>query len=385
MRFRMIGGAGTLMALLAAGCVSHVSYVPMESPPRDVAGLDAVVYLLGDAGEGTPGRDAVLAHLRSDLERRLRESPDASVLVAYLGDNIYDVGAREEYKAEDLAKLTVQVDAVRELPRTQAVFLPGNHDWARGAGNRVAQEAIRVQQAWLSEIAPDSTARFLPTDGCPGPSTMHVAGDVHVLFIDTEWLLRRPDDACGSSSDFYERLQRRLEELAGQRVILAAHHPMATGGPHGGNAEPFARGPFIQYFATKTGTIAQDLSSGRYSAMIDSIQGAIERSGNRPLAFVAGHDHSLQVIKLLEANSPYFQLVSGSAAKTSPVGTTDGMRFATESHGYMRLDFTPSSTRLVVFAEDPSRSGISAVFSCEIVPADGPPSCPVAQLADGGT
>jgi len=375
---------GILAGCVLTGCVAHVSYVPVDVPPGSLSDLDAVVYLVGDGGAATAGREAVLSHLRSDLERRVRDDPDASAVVAFLGDNIYNVGAREAFKAEDLAQLTAQVDAIRGIPGTQAVFLPGNHDWAKGAGDQPAQEAIRLQQSWLTEIAPDSIARFLPTDGCPGPSPMHIGGDVHTLFIDTEWLLRQPDDECGSAADFYEELQARLEELAGQRVLLAAHHPVVSGGPHGGNTEPLQRGPFIQYLAVKSGVIVQDIASGRYTDMIRSIYGAIEASGTRPLAFVAGHDHSLQVIGLNDPMAPYFQLLSGSASKTSPVGRIEGTRYAAEAYGYMRLDFSPSATHLVVFAQTTPGEDVRAVFACSLDPNE-PRSCPEAQLVGSGS
>ena len=133
----------------------------------------------------------------------LEHQPD---LFIFLGDNIYDLGAREAFREEDLAKLSPQLEATRGASNSRAFFLPGNHDWAKGADDARARESIRLQQAWLYELAPDSSARLLPAHGCPGPERVDVVAGVTVLLIDTEWLLRVPDDDCGGEDRFYERL-----------------------------------------------------------------------------------------------------------------------------------------------------------------------------------
>lgn len=353
------------LALLSA-CASNARYLPMRGAPEPVADPVATLYLVGDAGLASPARDAVLARLRSDLVRHVREHPGTPALVAFLGDNIYEVGARRAFREEDLTKLSAQVDALVEAPTVRGVFLPGNHDWGKGAEHPEGRTAIQVQQEWLSQIAGGRRVGFLPSDQCPGPATVSVAGDVHVVFIDTEWLLRLPDDDCGSADRFYERLSAELRKLRGGRIVLAAHHPMATGGPHGGNVALFDEGPIIYYLATKAGLSVQDLASGRYSRMLERLRGAIERSGASPLAIAAGHDHSLQVIRMSGRDVPRYQLVSGSGSKSTRVGRVDGTRFATSAHGWMRLDLTDSSARLVTFALDSIGDVVEPVFACDL-------------------
>lgn len=357
-----------LSATLALGsCVSEAAYMPMPEPPDQLRDLTASVYLIGDAGLANASQSAVLAHVRDNLRARVDTHPGAPVLVVFLGDNIYDLGAREAFREEDLAKLTPQIEAVIDAPGVRGVFVPGNHDWGKGADGSAGQRAVEVQEGWIDEVSGTRNVGFLPADGCPGPSVVHLAGDVYTLVLDTEWLLRRPEDAaCGTADDFYERLRSELAALAGKRIVLAAHHPMATGGPHGGNVPWYRNGPFVYYLAVKSGLNVQDLSSGRYSEMLDRLRDAILASGADPLAFAAGHDHSLQVIRMTGPGSPRYQLVSGSAAKRSDAGSIDGTRYATSRHGYMRLDFTDSQSRIVVYAweEGGPAGAVRAVFSC---------------------
>ena len=367
--------------IVLAACATQVRYESISVVPTLPAGIQASVYLVGDAGIQSPGRDSVLAHLERDLARQETEAPDASRVVLFLGDNIYDLGAREAFREEDLAKLSPQLEATRGASNSRAFFLPGNHDWAKGADDARARESIRLQQAWLYELAPDSSARLLPAHGCPGPERVDVVAGVTVLLIDTEWLLRVPDDDCGGEDRFYERLTDLLRAHAGDRVILAAHHPATTGGPHGGNVSGLQRGPFIQYLAIKAGLSVQDLASARYTHMLSRLSHAIRTSGVRPLGFAAGHDHSLQVIGMTGDGAPVWQLVSGSASKSNRAKRVDGTRYATEYHGYMRIDFTRSTSHLTVYSQKGPETSIRAVFSCELPRnAASSTACPEAPL-----
>ncbi|MDH3272014.1 MAG: metallophosphoesterase [Gemmatimonadota bacterium] len=364
-------------ALLGA-CASNTSYESTSAPPLPLPTVVASVYLVGDAGDDSPGRDRVLAAVRSDLEDHRGRHPGTPALVAFLGDNIYDVGARPEFRGVDRELLAAQVDVVPDAPGIQGIFLPGNHDWGKGAGDPDGQSAIEVQRRWIDEIAAGRQLRLLPTDSCAAPAVVDVARDVHLVFIDTEWLLRRPNDPCGGVDRFYERLEEALASRRGGRLILAAHHPMTTGGPHGGNVSLFENVPILYYLAVKSGMSVQDLGSGRYSDMIQRLRRVIRESGAVPIAIASGHDHSLQVIRMSDGDGPYFQLVSGSASKSSAAKRIEGTRYATSAHGYMRLDFTGDDVRVVTYALADD-DAVRPVFACSLAVEAGR-SCPEARL-----
>jgi hypothetical protein len=365
------------MAAWAAACTpSQVRYEPttVSAPPSGTS--DAVLFLVGDAGEANAERDDVLAHLSEQIEGAVRAAPDRPVLVAFLGDNVYDEGLPTEPSPEDLEKLDGQVLELGDLPGVSGVFLPGNHDWANGASVADGRAAIARQSEWIERVRPGRDIRFLPDDGCPGPAGRELGAAAYIVFIDTEWLLRRLEQGCGTADAFYERLAAELRTHADRRLLILAHHPLVSGGPHGGNVAPLEMGPFVYWIARKTGASAQDLSSGRYGDVVRRVQEAIARSGTRPLAYAGGHDHTLQVVGMGGEGRPALQLVSGAGSKSERSRWIEGMRYATDGFGYMRLDFGRDEVRLTVFARSVEVGPVRAVFSCALSDVAG--ACPEA-------
>jgi hypothetical protein len=368
-----------VVAATAAWTACTPSQVRYEQSPSSTSvpgAVDATLFLVGDAGEVNPERDDVLTHLSAQIQDAARTT-QRPVLVAFLGDNIYDEGLPTEPSREDLEKLDGQVLALGDLPDVSGVFLPGNHDWANGASIADGLAAVERQRAWIEQVRPGRDVRFLPDDGCPGPAGRELGASTYLLFIDTEWLLRRPEQGCGNADGFYERLSAELRAHADKRLLILAHHPLVSGGPHGGNIAPLEMGPLVYWIARKSGASAQDLSSGRYGNMVGRIREAIELSGARPLAFAAGHDHTLQVVGMAEPGDPAFQLVSGAGSKSERSRWIDGMRYATDGFGYMRLDFTPDEARLTVFARGVEAGPVRALFSCTL--SEDPGACPEAR------
>jgi len=358
---------------------SQVRYEPSPSSTAVSGAPDATLFLVGDAGEANVERADVLAHLSAQIREAAR-NPDRVVLVAFLGDNIYDEGLPTEPSREDLEKLDGQVLALGDVQSVSGVFLPGNHDWANGASVADGRAAVERQSEWIEQVRPGRDIRFLPDDGCPGPAGRDLGASAYLVFIDTEWLLRRPEERCGSADAFYARLADELRAHGDRRLIILAHHPLVSGGPHGGNVAPLEMGPFVYWIARKSGASAQDLSSGRYGSMVRRLEEAIALSGTRPLAFAAGHDHTLQVVGMGGAGEPAFQLVSGAGSKSERSRWIDGMRYATDGFGYMRLDFTSDEVLLSVFARSVQAGPVRTVFTCALSAEPG--ACPEARRRD---
>lgn len=381
----MIQRLGRLLGLLATaalmGCsAEQVHYESLPTPPGSVQSVVATVYLLGDGGEASPQRDEVLRYLQQDIEATLSGDDPAPVVVAFLGDNIYEEGASPEPTDEDVEKLAGQVRALPVHGDARGVFVPGNHDWAKGAGLEEARAAVVRQREWVRQMAGGRDLSLLPGDGCPGPETEDV-GDVHLVFIDSEWLLRAPEGECGSADDFYARLAEDLRANRNRRVVILAHHPLVSGGPHGGNVSPFQRGPLVYYLAVKSGIIRQDIASPAYTAMRRGISEAIEAGGARPLIHAAGHDHNLQIIRMTGDDQPRYQIVSGAAARTERTRRVEGTRYATDGFGYVRLDFTAEDVRVVVHARAVDGGPVRPVFACTVSRAARPDECPEAPIA----
>jgi hypothetical protein len=205
-----------------------------------------------------------------------------------------------------------------------------------------------------------------------------VTRTVHLVFVDTEAILRELDAPCLDGEEVYAALADTLRTKRAGRVVLLSHHPLRTGGKHGGHVSLFSGFPTLSYVAVKTGVERQDLRSARYRALIDGLVGAFEASGAPPLVVASGHEHTLQVIR--DRDAAWFQLVSGSVAKSGGATRIPGTRFASGRHGYMRLDFRDADVRLTVFAQSRGDGPVEHVFSCTIGAHRATAECPEAPL-----
>jgi hypothetical protein len=162
-----------------------------------------------------------------------------------------------------------------------------------------------------------------------------------VLIVDFHWWLlpeeQRPK--CAGAPDtqaFLESLGRELEARADETVVVAAHHPLRSGGPHGGLTRgfwtDFGAGLYYRLFSP-----IQDLWEPGYAQMIRVVSEALAEAP--PLAFAAGHDHSLQVLK--GGDAARLMIVSGaaSAGRLTGVAAIDETLFAHSHLGFVVLDF----------------------------------------------
>jgi len=352
---RITRGTGDTSAAVAASG-SHLG-TSSSVAAQQVGAAEAIVFLVGDAGKPKEPTDPLLVALGADIESARSTSPPAEVAVTFLGDNVYENGVPDEDASgyeEYVRRLMAQVDVLGEGASGQAapvrgVFIPGNHDWA---GNRYdGWERIRRQDELLSEAsaARDIDVALLPAGGCPGPEMVDVAGSVRLIAIDTQWWLRTGPKPIGSDSPcrtqtverLLERLDTQMASAGGRLVIVLAHHPVASGGPHGGHLAfkewLWPTYNLLYYPYRKLKQPRQDLGSEPYAAMIASLSGVYAE--HSPLLVASGHDHNLQVI---EGDLPRYQLVSGAGSKRRAVDKTTDPRFESlfwsDSNGYMRLD-----------------------------------------------
>jgi hypothetical protein len=372
--------SATVLTLLFACTPAQVRYASVAAPMPPAAPR-ATLFLVGDAGEINPHSTAVLDHLRENISSAVSQGP-GPVVVAFLGDNLYELGASAD-NADDLAILEAQVAALGTHARVQGVFIPGNHDWSHGGADELGRRAVRLQEDWISRLGATHNVRLLPADACPGPATLDVDASLHLVFVDTEWLLRQPADDCGGVDDFFDRLEDDLAANRAKQVVVLSHHPLASGGPHAGHIAPFERGPFLYYLLKKSGVSVQDLASRRYSTMIRRFEEAFAASGVQPLFQASGHDHSLQVIRLAGAGQPAYQLVSGAGSRSTNSRRIEGTRYATNGYGYMRVDFHDSGPRATVYVRPLEGGDVRAAFTCPLASAQLSDTCAEAPMAAG--
>ncbi|NOT07962.1 MAG: hypothetical protein HOP28_07125 [Gemmatimonadales bacterium] len=339
-------------ATLLVACGSHV--IPPAVPPIPEGERLLSIFLIGDAGRPAAD-DPVLAELR----RQASAAPRGSAIV-FLGDNLYPRGlpaTGDPVRPEMERRLTVQI-GVGRASGLMTYFVPGNHDWDRMGPD--GWNAVRRSEAFIRSVG-GGLARQIPGGGCPGPEAVEI-GPVRLLALDTEWWLRKPplpkpaDPSSGcpahSESEVAAALREMLAAAVGKRVIVAAHHPLATAGEHGGHFSiwthlfplrssrkclwlPLPLLGSIYPIARANGITAQDLSGGANERMRAALEEAMAASP--PLLYAAGHDHGLQVFRGPTAK---YSVVSGAgiADHQSAVGWNDNTVYASSSPGFIRLD-----------------------------------------------
>lgn len=341
------------------------------------------VYLLGDAGYA----DAMNSAPLDAVEREAAESPGHS-LVVFLGDNVYSDGMPAEgepgrERAEGI--LTRQLDVIGRSG-AKGLFIPGNHDW-NGMGEG-GPGRIVAQQEFIEEYAnthPGARVDFLPRDAQPGPALAADTDVFRIITIDSQWWLhgfQKPLYPGAATVAETESLAvdslRRLTEGYDGVVLLLAHNPLETYGPHGGfftwkehifpltQIEPWLWLPLpglgsLYPVARANGISPQDLSNGTYGRYVTNVRSALGET--TPVLIASGHEHALQVI---HSGGNILSLVSGSAILDHSSAVTDGDNtlFASELAGYMVLHFyVDGSVRLRVMGLRDAASPPEVLFT----------------------
>jgi hypothetical protein len=362
-----------LGALACAGSPPVPAPVPVLSPED----IEASLYLIGDAGSPNPSGEPVLEALAQDLgSRRSRR------VVLFLGDNAYPrglpaPGSPGRKKAEQ--SLITQVNVVKTASAT-GFFVMGNHDWAKYG--KEGWEAVRRQEA-LVDSAGGGAVSARPGGGCPGPSVLDF-GRLRLVLLDTQWWLHKgPKPSSNSTcptdteSEVVDSLRSALATAGGRLVVVAAHHPLVSGGVHGGHfgwkdhlfplrniaAWLWIPLPLLGslYPAIRSSGISrQDMGSPTYQRLIRAFRRAFV--DHPPTLYAAGHEHNLQVIRRRVVP---LEVVSGGGiyGHHGRASTIRGSLLARGASGFARLDVARTGpARLAVLEVD--RAGRShEVFS----------------------
>jgi len=378
-----IAGIGLLGA--ASAEIPHLGVETPHALPAycaNVPALDATLFLLGDAGAPrTP--EPLLEALVEEARAAVAERGADRVAIAFLGDNVYPEGLRaaeHEGRAIDERRLDAQLDAVRRSG-ARGVLVPGNHDWSNGDAD--GWDAVKRQTRYVAARG----ASVLPPNGCPGPATVRVGDRLGVVAIDSQWWLHahaKPADAgagCAASDPaaVEAALAASLRDLGDRHAIVVAHHPLASGGPHGGHFGlrehlfPFLEVdhrawvplPFFGSIAPVLRTLGasdQDAPGPKHRAFAAALGRSF--AARPPLVYAAGHDHSLQVIRSGPAR---FQVVSGagSAANLTWVYPVADSLFGAAESGFVRLDaYDGGAVDLTVRTLDAAGAARTAFRAC---------------------
>ena len=362
--------------LTIAGCSHTKPYYHPDIPDsarhaRKTEGtLQYRLLLLGDGGLPKPDEPV----LKTLSEWAVKDA--ASTSIVFLGDNMYPEGMTERKKHEASDRLTPQL-AVIKTTGAHGLFIPGNHDWAKGKAE--GYSAVRAQKEFINN-ALAGESNFLPSGGSPGPVALELPKTnpvVRLIVLDTQWWLHQHEKPKKAPEKVIEELVALLDtELP---VIVVGHHPLESYGSHGGffdwKAHLFpARfmkkwlwipipiiGSVYPYSRWHLYRSDQDMNGARNKNMVAQLNRAfatrkLPPQGPPLLIYVSGHEHSLQVLK---GEVTDYLLVSGSAAsrKVTEVMSGDNTLFAHQHSGFMAIDFL-SDGKVLLRVVEPEGKGV---------------------------
>jgi hypothetical protein len=397
-----------VLSLFALGCAREVRPAAHPVPAIPPEELETRLFLIGDAGKPAPGGEPVLA----ELSRQIASDPGKSFVV-FLGDNVYPRGMEPRgspNRTRDERRLSAQLDVLLRS-RVPGILLPGNHDWAKhtagGESSIIAQgEFVREhvdsfsRAAGYPRVYADSGLMLLPGAACPGPAVRDLGRHLRLLILDTQWWLhprkhpRSAERECprdGTEKQVEDSIIAALSTAGDRDVVVAAHHPMLSGGEHGGFFDwkqhlfpltavrrwllvPLPVLGSIVPLTRQGGYSPQDFSSRANCRMRATFDSAF--ATHRPLLYAAGHDHGLQVFR---GGGARYSLVSGGGVygHTGPVTRRPNTLLAMRASGFMRLDVVAATgrARLSVFTVDGSGAA-REVYTLWLDKASPPPDSP---------
>jgi hypothetical protein len=407
---RWKGGLAVLTLLVATSCGTGLLPPGIEPVgPADAEAIETTVFLIGDAGNPAPDEPVLIG-----LKRMVTEAPGEKVIV-FLGDNVYPRGLPVEGapdRSEAERRLLGQMEVGIET-KVKTYFVPGNHDWTYMGP--AGWDGIRRQSEFIDARGGDYV-QMLPKNGCPGPEVVDVGRRVRLILLDSQWWVheirkpvdstshcptytekqvvdslrsalesaarrdsakqalpeardsvaqaadsakkREPEEAVRDSLDAAKKaatdsLEAAKDTLVNRQVIVAAHHPIESGGQHGGyfgwqrHLFPLRRLASwlwiplpgigsIEPIARREGGTNQDLAGPLYARMRREFEKVF--ADVEPLVYAAGHDHDMQVLRGTNVETV---LVTGAGiyGHVSPVDYRPNTRFAAAASGFMRLDF----------------------------------------------
>ncbi|MFQ6112614.1 MAG: metallophosphoesterase [bacterium] len=335
-------------------------------------------YALGDWGTGDEQQMAVAEALRKNVAE-IPEGREIAPFVLGLGDNIYNKGLPDGWNnpvAYELLEETfgrIYHEVEYEGKELVYYMIPGNHDHAGKAGGKNGWGDV-IHQETTAEKLYEPYWQYYPIDPDKNADT-NDSTDYNNLKMENIFSLTLPEKINASNSktiaftavdsqvllELYQRkdfemLQKhwdRLESLLADSVdwkVILGHHPIRSHGQHGGFRSWYWWLPPVFLYTVIDKWIYKRLQDLDHPANVRFQKDllAIMKKLNVHI-YLSGHEHNIQFLKIDKKN---FQIISGSAAKLSPVTHKDDTLFSHASPGFARFDVSSQEMWVEFFQVD---------------------------------
>ncbi|HXH73638.1 MAG TPA: metallophosphoesterase [Bacteriovoracaceae bacterium] len=264
------------------------------------------IVLIGDSGKNNQGQMDVSLALQDLCSK---EDCNLGILA---GDNVYPAGVTS---STDPILETVFDNYYNQLNFPFVVAL-GNHDYGRYGLN-----AIRA--SYQLQHAKKNPAFLLPHYWY-----VHDTPETVFAVIDTTRLMWKRDVFVQARMVEAAYLKAKAEN---KWFMVVGHHPYRSNGPHG-NAGRYERVPY-PYFV-----------SGKHIKRFVDLHVC-----GKAHFYLAGHDHSLQVIDGNNVGCNTQLIVSGSAASATKLSSRNKVKFESLQLGFFHLSIEPNKVRVRAF------------------------------------
>lgn len=303
------------------------------------------VFLLGDSRRAYENK-----HMLKMMESHLDAAGENSAVV-FLGDNAQPSGLPDDstHRHWEVAEksLMAQLDILKDYPG-EIVYLPGNHDWARGGKDGL--ESVKNERKYIESYL-DRKHVFLPKKGRPGPEEIKLSDDIVMIVFDSQWWFHENEKSYAGivdEADLFVQLEDAISRNRQKKIIIATYHPLYSVGNRGGhfpgssvlfpllevnNALWIPLPGFLYTGYRKFLGAPQDLSHPNYKMLKEAILETFE--GHTNIIYAAGHEHNLQYV---EKDSNHY-IVSGAAGMATYAAPSKETDFSQMQTGFAKLSF----------------------------------------------
>ncbi len=266
--------------------------------------------------------------------------PDVKTDVFFVGDFTDNDGIRNKPKKKNENRLK-SFKRIKKETNGKLFFLSGDRDWDNSGPN--GKKKVKHLEDYI-EGKLKLKKSFIPSNACPGPFVMERDKRTTIIAINSQWFMHpherpeAPDTDCSIlfENDFWEELESLLDDAHGKNVIITAHHPIYSSGPHGG--EKLGWKHFIPIYGQVYAAYKQfdgssrDLSNPRYNHYVERMRSLIH--DHKSVLYVSGHDFFNTV---LEYDGNYY-INTSVAKKTTGFRKNKHIVFGESKAGFVQLN-----------------------------------------------